>query len=71
MANKCSFDPSAPPYDTAALGMFHCPECGEMVLAGVAHPDYSLIESAPNKAWSRLVQGVAKFARKIAEFVIR
>jgi hypothetical protein len=26
------------------MGMYHCPECGEMVLAGVAHPDYSLLE---------------------------
>lgn len=24
----------------AALGMYHCPHCGSMVLAGVAHPDY-------------------------------
>jgi hypothetical protein len=24
--------------------MYHCPECGEMVLAGVAHPDYSILE---------------------------
>jgi hypothetical protein len=23
-------------------GMYHCPECGEMVLAGAEHPDYSL-----------------------------
>jgi hypothetical protein len=25
-------------------GMFHCPECGEMVIAGAPHPDYSLLE---------------------------
>lgn len=24
----------------APLGMYHCPYCGAMVLAGVAHPDY-------------------------------
>ena len=24
------------------VGMFHCPECGEMVIAGMAHPDYDL-----------------------------
>ena len=50
MQNKCPFDPSAPPYDTAAIGMFHCPECGEMVLAGVPHLDYSEIYGAPNTA---------------------
>ena len=22
------------------IGMFHCPYCGEMVLAGIVHPDY-------------------------------
>lgn len=38
---KCSFDPSA--LTDIALGMFHCPQCGEMVVAGVPHPDYSLI----------------------------
>lgn len=34
---KCDFDPTAPPYDTAPIGMFHCPKCGEMVLANVPH----------------------------------
>ena len=24
--------------------MYHCPLCGQMVLAGVAHPDYSLLD---------------------------
>jgi hypothetical protein len=24
------------------IGMYHCPICGEMVLAGAKHPDYSL-----------------------------
>ena len=45
MANQCSFDPSV--YVNVPLGMFHCPECGEMVIAGMAHPDYSEDESAP------------------------
>lgn len=26
--------------------MYHCPECGEMVLAGMEHPDYSILEKA-------------------------
>ena len=32
----CSHDPSV--YQNCPVGMYHCPECGEMVLAGVAHP---------------------------------
>lgn len=38
---KCDFDPMAPDYIGAPIGMFHCPLCGEMVLAGMPHPDYS------------------------------
>jgi hypothetical protein len=41
--NTCPFDPTAPEYKDAPIGMFHCPICGEMVLAGFAHPDYSLL----------------------------
>ena len=38
---RCSYDPMlAHP----AVGMHHCPECGEMVIANVPHPDYSLLE---------------------------
>lgn len=37
---KCKFDPTKPPYDNAPIGMFHCPECGEMVVANVPHPNY-------------------------------
>jgi len=35
---KCTFDPKN---ITDPIGMFHCPECGEMVVAGIEHPDYS------------------------------
>lgn len=28
--------------------MHHCPVCGEMVIAGMPHPDYSLDELDPN-----------------------
>ena len=41
--NKCTFDPSV--LVNVALGIFHCPTCGEMVVAGMLHPDYSLPES--------------------------
>ncbi len=37
---KCDFDPVQ--YKGAAMGMFHCPECGQMVLAGMPHPQYWL-----------------------------
>jgi hypothetical protein len=40
---KCSFDPTH-----AEGGMFHCPECGEMVVAGMAHPDYSILDNMDN-----------------------
>jgi predicted RNA-binding Zn-ribbon protein involved in translation (DUF1610 family) len=32
----CSYDPE--PLKDIPLGMFHCPDCGEMVLAGFPHP---------------------------------
>jgi hypothetical protein len=47
---KCDFDPSKV---DGPIGMFHCPECGEMVLAGYGHPDYSLLEEKPmTHSWS-------------------
>ena len=33
--SKCDFDPV--PYGESGIGMFHCPKCGEMVLAGFPH----------------------------------
>ena len=52
MANKCPFDPSV--YVNVPLGMFHCPGCGEMVIAGMAHPDYSEDDSVPNNVCTGL-----------------
>ena len=43
--SKCSYDPSH--LKGKPIGMFHCPECGEMVLAGLPHPDYSLLDDMP------------------------
>ncbi|MHB1098914.1 MAG: hypothetical protein ACYCZR_05095 [Burkholderiales bacterium] len=34
----CTYDPKV--MAGKPIGMFHCPDCGEMVLAGVDHPDY-------------------------------
>ena len=41
---KCDFDPMI--YKDEPIGMFHCPQCGEMVLAGVPHPDYDYINKS-------------------------
>jgi len=35
---KCTYDPKI--LKGKPIGMFHCPECGEMVVAGMDHPDY-------------------------------
>jgi hypothetical protein len=35
-SEHCPFDPI--PYANMPLGMFHCPLCSEMVIAGMAHP---------------------------------
>lgn len=67
MSQKCSYDPST--LIDVPLGMFHCPECGEMVLAGMAHPDYSLIETPPNNRLHLTAFGVgmrAQFARFVS-----
>lgn len=34
---KCSYDPVPVP---GCVSMHHCPECGELVIAGIPHPDY-------------------------------
>lgn len=33
---SCRYDPQV---QHGALGMFHCPDCGIMVLSGYPHPD--------------------------------
>jgi hypothetical protein len=42
MSDPCPYDPRE--LAGAPIGMFHCPECGEMVLAGCPHPDYANLE---------------------------
>lgn len=38
VVNNCKHDPlTAKDYP---LGQYHCPECGEMVIAGMTHPKY-------------------------------
>ena len=53
MTQKCSYDPS--PLINVPLGMFHCPKCGEMIIAGMAHPDTPLIEEPPNNRLQRTI----------------
>lgn len=44
----CDFDPE--PLKGVPLGMFHCPYCGEMVLAGAEHPDYDWLDTPEGQA---------------------
>ncbi len=39
---QCEFDPKT--YANQPIGMFHCPLCGEMVLAGMDHPDVDKVD---------------------------
>jgi hypothetical protein len=38
---ECSYDPRK--LKGVPMGMFHCPQCGEMIIAGCPHPDYALL----------------------------
>ena len=40
--NLCKHDPKQ--YAGFPIGMYHCPECGQMVLAGMDHPDWSVFD---------------------------
>ena len=37
---QCPFDPAV--YKNAPMGMFHCPICGEMQLAGIEHLPFEI-----------------------------
>lgn len=41
--DKCPYEPERD--DGVSIGMYHCPICGEMVLAGMTHPRYSNMET--------------------------
>jgi predicted RNA-binding Zn-ribbon protein involved in translation (DUF1610 family) len=49
----CDFDPR--PLLGSAIGMFHCPACGEMVVGGFAH-------GYPDDAWECPVHGPILYA---------
>ena len=42
----CLHDPRE---TTGPIGMYHCLECGERVVAAMEHPDYSLLEGVNNE----------------------
>jgi len=42
MKAKCPFNPII--YLNKPIGMFHCPWCGEMILAGIPHINYPPID---------------------------
>lgn len=44
---RCSYDPTLE--KGQPIGMFHCPQCGEMVVAGFPHPDYTF-----DDPWNRM-----------------
>lgn len=44
--SKCEHDPKL---TEGPIGMYHCPECGDMVIAGMDHPDMDKCEEEYNK----------------------
>ena len=55
MKAKCPFNPII--YLNQPIGMFHCPWCGEMVLAGQPHVDYPAIDWE-NQEYDELVKNM-------------
>lgn len=41
MGEPCPWPWDPPQLKGAPIGMYHCPYCGAMVMAGMDHPDYS------------------------------
>lgn len=41
MGDRCPWPWEPQQYTSAAMGQYHCPYCGAMVLAGRPHLDYS------------------------------
>jgi len=70
---KCHHDPKE---TTGPIGMYHCPDCGVMVLAGVEHPDicehggypdYSAICSTCTPGWEEELERCNQKLGKINE----
>ena len=43
----CTFDPKQ--LAGQSIGMFHCPACGQMVIAGIDHPNYDELYGSEEK----------------------
>lgn len=41
---SCKHDPRE---TKGPIGMYHCPECGQMVIAGIEHIDYDSPDDSP------------------------
>ena len=64
MKAKCPFNPII--YLHQPIGMFHCPWCGEMVLAGIEHIDYPAIEW-DDKEYDELVRNMKEVMDSISQ----
>ena len=49
-AENCTYDPR--PLVGEPIGMFHCPGCGRMVVAGLPHPAHMPCELCGAGAWN-------------------
>jgi hypothetical protein len=52
--SKCPYDPQE--LAGTPMGMLHCPECGEMIVAGMPHPDYDLLDNLTEEDY-RIIAG--------------
>lgn len=55
MKKLCPFDPTI--YKDSPMGMFHCPWCGEMQMAGMAHLPGQYIET-DEEEYAELVENM-------------
>lgn len=64
---KCQFNPESDAYK--AVGQFHCPACGLMILGGIEHPEicyckgdaeYQYICDTCNPGWQKTLEFCGK-----------
>jgi len=58
---QCPFDPNI--YANQPIGMFHCPYCGEMQLAGLDHLPFQLEVS--EEEYAEMVAEMAEIKNKM------